>query len=44
MKSSSVNFLQAMYLARAEMRSEDRDKYIEHKKRAGKFEADFDLV
>ena len=30
--------LQAMYLARSEMKSEDRDEYIRHLKRIGKYE------
>ena len=30
--------LQAMYCARVEMRSENRDKYIEHLKRTGEYE------
>ena len=31
--------LQAFYLARAELRSEDRDGYIEHLERIGKYES-----
>ena len=34
--------VQAMYLARAEMKSEDRDQYIAHLKRTGEYEARFD--
>ena len=34
--------LQAMYLARAEMKSEDRDKYIAHLKRTGKYKEEYD--
>ena len=35
--------LPAFYLARAEMRSEERDKYIEHLKKNGKYKAEYDL-
>jgi TPR repeat protein len=34
--------LQAFYLARAEMKSEDRDQYIQHLKMTGKYEAAFE--
>ena len=34
--------LQAMYRARAEMKSEDRDQYIEYLKRTGEYEAEYD--
>ena len=35
--------LQAMYLARAEMRSEGRDQYIEHLKRTGEYLAEYEM-
>ena len=35
--------LQAMYIARAEMKSEDRDEYIEYLKRAGRYKGEYDL-
>ena len=35
--------LQAFYLARAEMRSEDRDQYIAYLKRTGEYEEIFDM-
>ena len=31
------------YRSRAEMKSEDRDKYIEYLKRTGKYNGEFDL-
>jgi TPR repeat protein len=34
--------LQAFYLARAEMKSEDRDKFIAHLKRIGEYQAEYD--
>ena len=34
--------LQAMYCARAEMKSEDRDKFIEHLKKNGKYRAEYE--
>ena len=34
--------LRAMYLARAEMKSEGRDKYIAHLKRTGQYEAEYE--
>jgi len=34
--------LQAFYLARAELRSEDRDECIEHLKRIGKYQDEYD--
>ncbi len=34
--------LQAFYLARAELRSEDRDKYIEQTKHTGKYKKEYD--
>jgi hypothetical protein len=34
--------VRAMYLARAEMRSEDRDKYIDYLKRTGEWEEQYD--
>ena len=36
--------LRAMYLARSEMRSEDRDKYIEYLKRTGKYNAEYEYM
>ena len=33
----------AFYVARAEMKSEGRDQYIEHLKKIGKYEAEYDL-
>jgi hypothetical protein len=36
--------VQAMYLARAEMTSEDRSQYIEHLKRTGRYEAEYDQM
>ena len=35
--------LQAMYCARAEMKSEDRDKYIEYLKRTGEYNGEYDM-
>ena len=35
--------LQAFYFARAEMKSDDRDKYIEYLKKIGEYKPDFDL-
>jgi hypothetical protein len=35
--------LQAMYLARSEMRSEDRDKYIKYLKMTGEYEEEYEL-
>ena len=35
--------LQAMYLARAEMKSEDRDQYIKYLKGTGEYKAEYDL-
>ena len=34
--------LQVMYLARAEMKSEDRDLYIKHLKNTGEYEAEYE--
>ena len=34
--------LQAMYRARAELRSEDRDEYIAHLKWTGKYKAEYE--
>jgi TPR repeat protein len=34
--------LQAMYAARSEMKSEDRDEYIKHLKRTGKYEPEYE--
>ena len=35
--------LQAFYMARAEMKSNDRDAYIEHLKKIGKYDKKLDL-
>ena len=35
--------MQAYYCARGEMKSEDRDQYIEHLKRTGEYKKEFDL-
>ena len=35
--------LQAMYLARAEMKSEGRDQWIVHLKRTGKYKEEYDF-
>jgi len=35
--------LQAFYCSRAEVRSEHRDKYIEHLKKTGKYKAEYEL-
>ena len=35
--------LQALYRSRTEMRSEDRAKYIEHLKKTGEYEKDYDM-
>ena len=34
--------LQAMYLARADMKSEDRDKHIQYLKMTGEYAAEFE--
>ena len=35
--------LQAFYRSRAELKSEDRDKYIAHLKKTGEYEAEYDM-
>ena len=35
--------LQAMYCARSEMKSEDRDKYIDYLKRTGEYNGEYDM-
>jgi hypothetical protein len=35
--------LQAMYLARAELRSDHRDQYIKHLKKTGEYRAEYDM-
>ena len=40
--ADAAEVLQAMYCARAELRSEDRDKYIAHLKRTGEYKAEYE--